>query len=62
MTACDSEYLFWLLNNATMKYELESYTDYGSLPTAANSKCPGVSAAGGVGPRDVDDRWHFTTH
>jgi Flp pilus assembly protein CpaB len=62
MTACDSEYLFWLLNNATMKYELESYTDYGSLPTAADSKCPNVSAAGGVGPRDVDNRWHFTTH
>jgi Flp pilus assembly protein CpaB len=62
MTACDSEYLFWLLNNATMKYELESYTDYGSLPTAADSKCPNVSAAGGVGPRDVDGRWHFTTH
>jgi Flp pilus assembly protein CpaB len=62
MTACDSEYLFWLLNNATMKYELESYTDYGSLPTAADGKCPNVSAAGGVGPRDVDTRWHFTTH
>jgi Flp pilus assembly protein CpaB len=62
MTACDSEYVFWLLNNATMKYELESYKDYGSLPTAADSKCPNVSAAGGVGPRDIDSRWHFTTH
>jgi pilus assembly protein CpaB len=62
MTACDSEYLFWLLNNATMKYELESYTDYGSLPSAADSKCPGVASAGGVGPRDVDSRWRFTTH
>ncbi|HKC19197.1 MAG TPA: Flp pilus assembly protein CpaB [Candidatus Dormibacteraeota bacterium] len=62
MTACDSEFLFWLLNNATMKYELESYTDYGSPPSAADSKCPGVAAAGGVGPRDVDARWHFTTH
>lgn len=62
MTACDSEYLFWLLNNATMKYELESYTDYGSLPTAADSKCANVSAAKGVGPRDVDARWNFTTH
>ena len=62
MTACDSEFLFWMLNNATMKYELESYTDYGSLPTAADSKCPNVSAAGGVGPSNVDSRWHFTTH
>ena len=60
MTACDSEYLFWLLNNATMKYELESYTDYGNLPTSPDSKCQNVSAATGVGPRDVDKRWQFT--
>lgn len=62
MTACDSEYLYWLLNNASMKYELESYTDYGRLPTQPDTKCPGVSSAAGVGPRDVDARWHFTTH
>lgn len=62
MTACDSEYLYWLLTNATVKYELESYTDYGNLPTSPDSKCPNVSAASGVGPRDVDGRWHFTTH
>ncbi len=62
MTACDSEYLYWLLNNASMKYELESYTDYGGLPTQPDTKCPGVSSATGVGPKDVDARWHFTTH
>ena len=62
MTGCDSEYLFWLLNNASMKYELESYTDYQGLPTQPDSKCPSVSAASGVGPKDVDGRWHFTTH
>ncbi len=62
MTACDSEFLFWLLNNATMKYELQSYTDYGTLPTSPDSTCPNVSAANGVGPRDVDSRWHFTAH
>src|SRR6476661_3297989 len=28
MTACDSEYLFWLLNNAVLKYTLESFHDY----------------------------------
>lgn len=61
MTACDSEYLFWLLNNATMKYELESYIDYGGLPTSPDGKCPGVSATSGVGPKDIDSRWHFTT-
>ncbi|HYR17213.1 MAG TPA: Flp pilus assembly protein CpaB [Mycobacterium sp.] len=62
MTGCDSEYLYWLLNNASMKYELESYTDYQSLPTGPDTKCQNVSAATGVGPKDVDGRWHFTTH
>ncbi|HSS60051.1 MAG TPA: Flp pilus assembly protein CpaB [Candidatus Limnocylindrales bacterium] len=62
MTACDSEYLTWLLSNSTVKYELESYTDYGNLPTSPDTKCPDVSAAGGVGPREVDGRWHFTSH
>lgn len=62
MTSCDSEYLYWLLNNAAMKYELESPKDYGSLPTGANASCPSVSSATGVGPKDVDNRWHFTAH
>lgn len=62
MTSCDSEYLFWLLNNAGMKYELESYTDYGDPPTGPDAKCPSVASANGVGPKDVDARWHFTTH
>lgn len=61
MTACDSEYLFWLLNNASMKYELESYTDYGSAPTSPDSACPDVSHVTGVGPHDVDKRWKFTS-
>ena len=60
ITACDSEYLFWLLNNATLKYELESFKDYGSVPTAPDPRCPSVVAAGGVGPKEVDARWHFT--
>jgi len=62
MTACDSEYLFWLLNNASMKYELESFTDYQSAPTQPDSKCPTVSSTSGVGPKDVEGRWHFTQH
>ena len=62
MTACDAEYLYWLLNNASMKYELESYHDYQSIPTQPDTRCPGVSSASGVGPKDIDARWHFTTH
>lgn len=62
MTNCDSEYLYWLLNNASMKYELESYTDYQTAPNEPDAKCPNASSATGVGPKDVDGRWHFTTH
>ena len=61
MTSCDSEFLFWLENNATMKYELESYTDYGQPPLQPDPSCPKISSAGGVGPKAVDGRWHFTT-
>ena len=59
MTGCDSEYLYWLLSNALMKYELESYTDYASAPTKPDDTCPNVSAAKGVGPKEIDGRWHF---
>jgi Flp pilus assembly protein CpaB len=56
MTLCDAEYLFWLLNNATLKYELESSKDYGAFtqPTCTQT------TPGGVGPKDIDARWHFT--
>jgi Flp pilus assembly protein CpaB len=62
MTACDSEFLYWLLNNASLKYELESYTDYQGVPNQPDARCPGVSSTTGVGPKDVDSRWHFTQH
>jgi Flp pilus assembly protein CpaB len=61
MDGCDAEYLFWLLNNATLKYTLESFKDYTATPSQPDPACPSVSSAGGVGPREVDKRWHFTT-
>jgi Flp pilus assembly protein CpaB len=61
MDGCDAEYLFWLLNNATLKYSLESFKDYTATPSQPDPACPSVSSAGGVGPREVDKRWHFTT-
>jgi pilus assembly protein CpaB len=60
MTACDSEYLYWLSNNAVLKYELESSKDYGAAPTAPDPACQSVLAAGGVGPNEVDAKWKFT--
>jgi Flp pilus assembly protein CpaB len=61
VTSCDAEYLFWLLNNAILKYELESPSNYGTTPTAPNSSCPSLTSPTGVGPKQVDDKWHFTT-
>jgi pilus assembly protein CpaB len=61
MTACDSEYMFWLINYATLKYELESYHDYGATPTQPDPACESVLAAKGVGPAAVNKRWSFTT-
>jgi Flp pilus assembly protein CpaB len=61
MTGCDAEYLFWLLNNAVLKYTLESFTDYAAIPNQPDPSCPKLSSAGGVGPKEVDKRWHFTT-
>ena len=60
MTGCDSEYLFWLQTNATLKYELESFTDYAATPVQPDPSCPKVSSANGVGPKEVNDRWGFT--
>jgi pilus assembly protein CpaB len=61
MTACDSEYMYWLLNNAILKYSLESYKDYETAPTQPDSNCPTLGSAGGVGPKDVDKKWSFTS-
>ncbi len=61
MTQCDSEFLFWFLNNAILKYTLESFRDYQPTPNQPDPSCPNLSSAAGVGPREVDAKWHFTT-
>ena len=57
VTACDAEYLFWLLNNAVLKYTLESFRDYAAAPSQPDPTCP---KPGGVGPKEVNKRWQFT--
>jgi pilus assembly protein CpaB len=59
-SSCDAEYLSWLLNNAALKYVLESYKDYGADPTAPNPSCPAITSAQGVGPAQVDSRFGFS--
>jgi Flp pilus assembly protein CpaB len=61
MTGCDAEYMFWLLSDATLKYVLESFKDYGATPTQPDPSCPTLASAGGVGPKEVDKRWHFSS-
>jgi Flp pilus assembly protein CpaB len=61
MTGCDAEYMFWLLNNAVLKYELQSSLNYWATPTQPDPTCPSLASAGGVGPRQVNSRWHFTS-
>src|SRR5216684_4429464 len=51
LTACDAEYLFWLLNNAVLKYTLESFKDYAAAPSQPDPACP---KPGGVGPKEVN--------
>jgi Flp pilus assembly protein CpaB len=60
MTACDSEYMFWFLTNAVLKYTLESFKDYEPTPNQPDTACPKLTSAGGVGPHEVDARWLFT--
>ena len=62
LTSCDAEFMTWLLSNSQLKYELESSSEYSALPTQPYGKCPNVQSAKGVGPKDVDLRWSFTTH
>lgn len=62
VTQCDAEYLTWFLANMTVKYTVESYKDYlAQPPSAADPSCPAVVAAQGVGPRQVDTRYHFSS-
>jgi Flp pilus assembly protein CpaB len=61
MTQCDAEYMVWFLNNANLRYTVESFNDYlKSPPSAPDPSCPSVLAAQGVSQRQVDARYHFT--
>ena len=49
VTECQAEYITWFLNNASLKYALESYQDY--LPADSQPKdpqCPNASSTKGV--------------
>ena len=61
LTQCDAEYFTWFLTNMTLKYAVESFTDYlKQPPSAPDPTCPTVLAAQGVTNKQVDARYHFT--
>jgi Flp pilus assembly protein CpaB len=60
MTQCDAEFMNWFLNSASLKYTISSYHDYQPQDVKADPTCPNATSTKGVGPHDVDNRWHFT--
>jgi pilus assembly protein CpaB len=60
VTPCDAPYLDWLLTNATLKYVLKSYKDYGTLPSGPDPNCPLTAPSALIGPSEVEARWNFT--
>lgn len=59
LTQCDAEYFDWFLNNTKVTYSVLSYKDYGSPPSQPVASCPPTTSTG-VGPDQVDARYHFT--
>ena len=59
LTECDAEYFDWLLNNTKITYTVLSYKDYGPAPSQPVASCPPTTSTG-VGPDQVDARFHFT--
>jgi Flp pilus assembly protein CpaB len=55
MTECDARYMDWLLINATVKYDLLPYKEYGTDTATSGGPCAAI-----VGPAQIDARWNFT--
>jgi Flp pilus assembly protein CpaB len=47
VTQCQAEFITWFLTYASLKYDLESYQDYGQQPSK-DPNCPSVDSAKGV--------------
>ena len=59
LSQCDAQFLEWFITNATLKYTLLAYQDYGP-PPRADTACPPTKVPGVIGPSEVDGRWLFT--
>jgi len=60
MSICDAQYMEWLLVNATLRYALLAYPNYGKDSLSKpDPTCPPTSEPNVVGPAAVDARWGF---
>jgi Flp pilus assembly protein CpaB len=53
VTPCQSELINWLSGNTQIRYELESYKDYATVPTGPSPDCAGLNAAKGLQSADI---------
>ena len=60
LSLCDAQYMEWLLINASLKYTLLSYHDYGPASNPPAPSCPSTVAPAPIGPAQIDARWGFT--
>lgn len=60
VTQCDAQYLYWLAQNADLKYTLLSYHDYGTPQLPPDPSCPANTPPPLIGPAQVDNRWGFS--
>ena len=56
VTQCQSEYIIWLMANTTLRYNLESPSDYTGTADKDTS-CPSITSAGGVTAKDIAAKW-----
>jgi Flp pilus assembly protein CpaB len=57
MTECDANYMDWLINHASLKYNLLSYHDYNPQTPAPDPSCTTAKMQQPVYPGDVAKRW-----
>jgi Flp pilus assembly protein CpaB len=65
MSLCDAKFFSWFLTQASVKYVLESYDAYPKEAVPPDPACKDINSdlgKSGVGPSEVDSRYHFTSH
>jgi pilus assembly protein CpaB len=61
LTQCDAEFMTWFLGHGRVSYTLPAYRDYQPQDLKPDPACPNATTTHGVGPRDIEARWHLTS-